>query len=664
MKDAFKAGLFAITVGTTLSSPTDAQPEYGEVVDVTAIFERAGIGDVAYYIRGVTVDGVMLVSSVPPRTVFEAGNATFYIVDQEGEAIPLKEYIGFDGPMNYFTQVRMSQTGIITGQIVVDPNTDYSIFRFTPSGGLSLLPKYLLDDALLRNSYRTSITAPNNTGSIILHVGTGQEEAAWIWSDQLTQIVNSESDGSFNTDGENIYPLAISNSGTAAFAVATTRTFSNPSELTILFINNGAATQTAPIYSGDEYSLGSLHYMSGHSAFISDNLLGTYNPFANPSEASGLVIDSQSLSVEEMEPLLVPGHQVFPRTIGGDTRQNGLIDAFTNSGSERSAWLRTNGGEYVNIEQLSSADIDLQLFSPQAITLNGDIYTRGLPEGASSTQRPRLYRLEAGAPTMKVFYINGILTSCNAAAQDAVALERLFESELNTIPAESFDVELLYNPNETGMRDLAEAIQQRTGLPIYDIIMFFGTESEEMPDELNQAALDAYVDEVREIRSHPGVLDEMVERVRMELQSHDRVLIIGYSQGNLFANEIVRSFRNSSNVADQELTNRIIVQAIATPDRVVENGGKYTTEKFDLVIVVVRSLVSETLAHNESNPISSHLNLAPDGRNFWGHSLMFRYLLDDTPTEHSIVESFRQSIDGFRFSHGADNDRSASCRAN
>jgi hypothetical protein len=98
----------------------------------------------------------------------------------------------------------------------------------------------------------------------------------------------------------------------------------------------------------------------------------------------------------------------------------------------------------------------------------------------------------------------------------------------------------------------------------------------------------------------------------------NRVLVVGHSQGNLYANSAYTNLAYDENNLPMEAFG---IVAVATPSGLVAGGGPYITRDDDLVIDAVRWFFSGTLDGNISNS-----NANSDWKN---HSFIDAYLNGD-----------------------------------
>ena len=103
--------------------------------------------------------------------------------------------------------------------------------------------------------------------------------------------------------------------------------------------------------------------------------------------------------------------------------------------------------------------------------------------------------------------------------------------------------------------------------------------------EMNQAVRDA------DLRRH-------VQCYKTVLMEGSRVLVVGHSQGNLYANSAYTILANDSDDLPMDAFGLV---AVATPSSLVAGGGPHITRTDDLVIDAVRFFYSGTLRGNVTN---------------------------------------------------------------
>lgn len=161
-----------------------------------------------------------------------------------------------------------------------------------------------------------------------------------------------------------------------------------------------------------------------------------------------------------------------------------------------------------------------------------------------------------------VAFVNGILDSSEKAQANATALQLALGDSHD---AEPIYVELAYNAEHLGgAGDLMQAVSQILFNPISDY---------DLHDLLQQLAT---------------------------LDTTQKLLVVGYSQGALYANSIYEYL-----VANGEPANSVGLYAVATPANYVAGGGNYINSTEDTVIELVRSL-AQTI--NTPLPLPGNFN--------------------------------------------------------
>ncbi|MBY0293905.1 hypothetical protein K2Q08_01075 [Patescibacteria group bacterium] len=146
-----------------------------------------------------------------------------------------------------------------------------------------------------------------------------------------------------------------------------------------------------------------------------------------------------------------------------------------------------------------------------------------------------------------VAFINGIFDSREKAQANATALELALGDSHN---AEPIHVELAYNAEHLGgAGDLIETVSQ---------LLFNPVSNYDLHDLLQQLAT---------------------------IDTTQKLLVVGYSQGALYANSIYEYF-----IENGESSGSLGLYAIATPSSYVAGGGNYINSKEDTVIELVRNV--------------------------------------------------------------------------
>lgn len=176
-----------------------------------------------------------------------------------------------------------------------------------------------------------------------------------------------------------------------------------------------------------------------------------------------------------------------------------------------------------------------------------------------------------------ILTINGMFTDKKEAIENNNKLKNLLPSKYKN---ESITVDYLYNPSHLGgIGDVIDVIKQ----------------------SVVESANDYDLEEM---------LDEASEKVKTQ-----KLLLVGYSQGNFYANNIFdRIVDQEGGVPNSSLT----VYSVATPDDHVSNGGDYLTSDTDKIIVEIAGYFKRTMKPN------THIDLKEEDGN--GHSFSKVYL--------------------------------------
>lgn len=238
----------------------------------------------------------------------------------------------------------------------------------------------------------------------------------------------------------------------------------------------------------------------------------------------------------------------------------------------------------------------------------------------------------AQCPDRVIYYINGILNTPRAAKISASMLRRAYKAEHpddTNIPL----VQHYHNPSGGALSDIAEAFSQRTGLTIARAIrMFKGLEpvpvgfQPSYVEALSQAAIDSTV-------THPEVSNAILSDVSKLIRKGARVVVVGHSQGNLFANVLMVGLNGREREAVAQV-------GVAVPASRLEHAyAAHVTLAEDLVI----SLIPLTLSPTTSNGYSL-AEIFLEGRSA-GHSFDFAYLDDKRPSNTAVIRAIDQTFE-------------------
>jgi hypothetical protein len=219
------------------------------------------------------------------------------------------------------------------------------------------------------------------------------------------------------------------------------------------------------------------------------------------------------------------------------------------------------------------------------------------------------------AKKTNVFLGNGMFNDHEKAS---ISLENLKERlvEAGDLTKDEWDFDISYNHDEK-IFSLFQVFRQRQG---ESVSTFWNWMSGVplTPDWFKEKALDmaARVDQAQAVRD--ADLRSHIQRYKTLLMEGNRVLVVGHSQGNLYANSAYTNLAYDENNLPMEAFG---IVAVATPSGLVAGGGPYITRDDDLVIDAVRWFFSGTLDGNISNSNSNS-----DWKN---HSFIDAYLNGD-----------------------------------
>ncbi len=214
-----------------------------------------------------------------------------------------------------------------------------------------------------------------------------------------------------------------------------------------------------------------------------------------------------------------------------------------------------------------------------------------------------------------VFYGNGMYNNHRNITDSVGRLEDLLRSK-GDLSKEEWVFDISYNHDEK-IFSLFEVFRQRQGESVYTFWQWMSGVPL-TPDWFKEKALDmaARVDQAQAVRD--ADLRSHIQRYKTLLMEGSRVLVVGHSQGNLYANSAYTSLAYDENNLPMEAFG---IVAVATPSGRVAGGGPYITRDDDLVINAVRWFFSGTLDGNITNS-----NTSSDWKN---HSFIDAYLNGD-----------------------------------
>ncbi len=193
-----------------------------------------------------------------------------------------------------------------------------------------------------------------------------------------------------------------------------------------------------------------------------------------------------------------------------------------------------------------------------------------------------------------VFFGNGMFNDQNVADRSLVELEDKLR-DVGSLPDDDWNFELSYNHDE-GVYSLFEAYRQRMGDQATSYWRLLGN---------LEIAPDWFQDAAKEVASSSDVFESLVDadlrrhvqRYKELLMEGNRVLVVAYSQGALYANAAYGSLANDNRMPMDAFT----LVSVGSPASYVAGDGPYYTLLNDMVIASLRMAFPNTLPGNVSN---------------------------------------------------------------
>ena len=186
-------------------------------------------------------------------------------------------------------------------------------------------------------------------------------------------------------------------------------------------------------------------------------------------------------------------------------------------------------------------------------------------------------------------------------------------------------LDIAYKHSESLVEQLLHVAEQR-GLDDFDNFWLWYTSSIEPPDWF-KAALNKITTELLQKRTADFIdLDDHLKKYEDYIEKGYNVILVSHSQGNFYANQILRRLPN---LIDRRAINSLFPKyvdlfgniQVATPVSATLNNSPWITFKDDLVINGVRSLLG-TLPGNIQSP---GIGAPPEG-DLMGHNFIRAYL--------------------------------------
>ncbi len=185
-----------------------------------------------------------------------------------------------------------------------------------------------------------------------------------------------------------------------------------------------------------------------------------------------------------------------------------------------------------------------------------------------------------------VFYANGMFNTENDAEAARLELEKRIGTTLNGQPVE---YKIAYNQNE-GMISLVEVARQKS-IDVWPNFFDWMSGRSDAPDWFWDAMKSLAVGVTKQTWFSDEDLQQHLWLYGTEIDAGNKVLIVGHSQGNFYANEACILGNDPNNLK---------MVSVATPADSVADDGHYTTLTDDAIIVTVR-LVLGALPGNVTN---------------------------------------------------------------
>lgn len=188
--------------------------------------------------------------------------------------------------------------------------------------------------------------------------------------------------------------------------------------------------------------------------------------------------------------------------------------------------------------------------------------------------------------TVSVLYVNGITTSYSDADDDRKAVDKELADAITSgalkIDKNCLPTALVWNPTVNVWADVLETAYQLSISDTAAWSVIYGALLNELLTRQIITREELYLTALLE----SATVDKITDRATAAL-ADGKLVILGHSQGNLFANRV---YYDRLSVSQESNT---AVVAVATPaDRVP--GGRYTTLKRDLIALLPGALIGNT----------------------------------------------------------------------
>jgi len=243
--------------------------------------------------------------------------------------------------------------------------------------------------------------------------------------------------------------------------------------------------------------------------------------------------------------------------------------------------------------------------------------------------------LEAGigkticAPSngVAVYFVNGVNTSPEKAAEDLAVLMTGAGSVLTAEELANSDFAVAYNPSNGLTLDLWVSVKQRLENDFERFYRFLSNLAP-MPDFMQGAyKTQATLIDVEALLTSPTLVRHIL-LYQNDILEGRKVVLVSHSQGNFYAN---RSFTTLDSTQRRSLG----IVSVANPDSQVADGRPYTTLTTDLLIRAIPGALSPTTSNGTGFSLNDPL----------GHGFIESYMADGTNSRARILGHLKNAVE-------------------
>jgi len=231
-----------------------------------------------------------------------------------------------------------------------------------------------------------------------------------------------------------------------------------------------------------------------------------------------------------------------------------------------------------------------------------------------------------------IFYVNGVATHPLDQQNHILVLRQLVRERFGGTLPDGLRIVPIYNPTETRWLDMAEAIRQnllQANIAIGGLIIDLVFDWENQPSIIKDVARQTFNTLLQIEPSNQIAQTHLAEFRRVALDNGDRIIVIGHSQGNLFANAYYQLMTNDER-------DKTSVISVATPSFYTAGDGPHTTDLNDVI-----SLVPGARWPNTTNTLDLLLLFSIDP---FGHDFDDYYLRDGFESREKIGDDIVAAI--------------------